>query len=154
MSTTSVHSSKNTTIQVILHAGPIFVGEDYQCRRQLVTFGETPKAEFRWCCALMSLSHLEVKGIGNGRKPIVLLNQNVPTSRIPIPKNRGVANKREVSMFRQRERHLRFWKSRWTRTSLWEKKSGKLVAEMTLQANRFCMLVVRQVFLSLQNRRA
>lgn len=46
----------------------------------------------------MSLSHLEVKGIGNGRKPIVLLNQKVP--RIPIPKNRGVANKREVSMFR------------------------------------------------------
>ena len=35
----------------------------------------------------MSLSHLEVKGIGNGRKPIVLLNQKVP--RIPIPKNRG-----------------------------------------------------------------
>ena len=55
-------------------------------------------------------------------------------------------------MFRQRERHLRFWKSRWTRTSLWEKKSGKLVAEMTLQANRFCMLVVSELFLSLQNR--
>ena len=33
--------------EVILHAGPIFVGEDYQCRRRLVAFGETPKAEFR-----------------------------------------------------------------------------------------------------------
>ncbi|CAK9118348.1 unnamed protein product [Durusdinium trenchii] len=54
--------------EVILHAGPVFVGEDYQCRRQLVACGETPKAEFRW-----------------------------------------------------------------TRTFLYEKKSGKLVAEMTLQ---------------------
>eukprot|EP00435_Cladocopium_sp_Y103_P057486 s50_g19.t1 len=34
--------------EVILHAGPIFVGEAYQCRRQLVACGETPKAEFRW----------------------------------------------------------------------------------------------------------
>ncbi|CAJ1362631.1 unnamed protein product [Effrenium voratum] len=34
--------------EVILHAGPIFVGEAYQCTRQLVAFGETPKAEFRW----------------------------------------------------------------------------------------------------------
>eukprot|EP00913_Durusdinium_trenchii_P007031 g6614.t1 len=54
--------------EVILHAGPVFVGEDYQCRRQLVACGETPKAEFRW-----------------------------------------------------------------TRTFLYEKKSGKLVAKMTLQ---------------------
>lgn len=33
--------------QAVLHAGPIFVGEDYQCRRQVVASGETPKAEFR-----------------------------------------------------------------------------------------------------------
>ena len=49
MSTTSI---PQFNVQVILHAGPIFVGEDYQCRRQLVTFGETPKAEFRCCRAL------------------------------------------------------------------------------------------------------
>ena len=83
---------KKHNVQVILHAGPIFVGEDYQCRRQLVTFGETPKAEFRCFCALMSLS-LPPRKSGGERHwkwegpSVVLLNQNVP--RIPIPKNMG-----------------------------------------------------------------
>lgn len=34
--------------EVRLHAGPLFVGEDYVCRRRLLAVGETPKAEFRW----------------------------------------------------------------------------------------------------------
>eukprot|EP00933_Yihiella_yeosuensis_P016590 TRINITY_DN14101_c2_g1_i1.p1 TRINITY_DN14101_c2_g1~~TRINITY_DN14101_c2_g1_i1.p1 ORF type:complete len:341 (-),score=70.69 TRINITY_DN14101_c2_g1_i1:29-1051(-) len=34
--------------EVILHNGPIFVGEDYTCSRELIAAGETPKAEFTW----------------------------------------------------------------------------------------------------------
>ncbi|CAE8647501.1 unnamed protein product, partial [Polarella glacialis] len=34
--------------EVVLHSGPIFVGEEYLCTRELVGVGETPKAEFRW----------------------------------------------------------------------------------------------------------
>jgi len=34
--------------EVILHSGPIFVGQAYDCIRELVGRGETPKAEFRW----------------------------------------------------------------------------------------------------------
>eukprot|EP00928_Gymnodinium_smaydae_P033096 TRINITY_DN23806_c0_g2_i1.p1 TRINITY_DN23806_c0_g2~~TRINITY_DN23806_c0_g2_i1.p1 ORF type:complete len:368 (-),score=31.66 TRINITY_DN23806_c0_g2_i1:94-1140(-) len=34
--------------EVIIHAGPVFVGETYNLTRELVGKGETPKAEFRW----------------------------------------------------------------------------------------------------------
>ena len=120
-------------VQVILHAGPIFVGEDYQCRRQVVTFGETPKAEFRCCRALDVVVADQRKSQGERifskcEAIFFSFNQKVPTRFYP-PKI-GLGQKREK--FRC---IIRFWKSRWTRTLLWEKKSGKLVAEMTLQAS-------------------
>lgn len=34
--------------EVFIHNGPIFVGEDYTCTRELLAAGETPRAEFRW----------------------------------------------------------------------------------------------------------
>ncbi|CAE7907755.1 KIF15, partial [Symbiodinium necroappetens] len=34
--------------EVILVNGPIFVGVDYECTREIVGCGETPRAEFRW----------------------------------------------------------------------------------------------------------
>lgn len=34
--------------EVIMHNGPVFVGEDYECTREVVAMGETPRAEFRW----------------------------------------------------------------------------------------------------------
>ena len=34
--------------EVIMHNGPVFVGQDYEVTRELVAKGETPKTEFRW----------------------------------------------------------------------------------------------------------
>ncbi|CAE7652286.1 KIF15 [Symbiodinium pilosum] len=34
--------------EVIMVNGPIFVGVDYECTREIVGSGETPRAEFRW----------------------------------------------------------------------------------------------------------
>lgn len=40
--------------EVIMHSGPVFVGEDYQITRELLGKGETPRAEFRWVRTLLS----------------------------------------------------------------------------------------------------
>lgn len=39
--------------EVILHAGPVFVGEEYKVTRELVGKGEISKAEFRWTRSML-----------------------------------------------------------------------------------------------------
>ena len=34
--------------EVVIHNGPVFVGEQYEVTRTLVAKGETPKTEFEW----------------------------------------------------------------------------------------------------------
>jgi hypothetical protein len=31
-----------------MHNGPVFAGEQYECTKELVAKGETPKTEFEW----------------------------------------------------------------------------------------------------------
>lgn len=39
--------------EVIMHHGPVFVGQEYNITRQLVAKGETPKTEFSWVRTLL-----------------------------------------------------------------------------------------------------
>lgn len=64
--------------EVILHNGPVFVGEQYELTRELVGKGETPRAEFSWTrtyltektsgklVAEMMLQNMSMKGTFEG----------------------------------------------------------------------------------------
>lgn len=40
--------------EVIIHAGPVFTGDEYELSRELVGKGETPRAEFQWMRTLLT----------------------------------------------------------------------------------------------------
>jgi len=41
--------------EVVLHKGPVFVGQEYEVTRELVGKGETPRAEFNWVRSVLRL---------------------------------------------------------------------------------------------------
>ena len=50
--------------EVLMHNGPVFAGEQYECTKELVAKGETPKTEFEW---IRTVLREPAAGSGGGR---------------------------------------------------------------------------------------